>query len=774
VEYVYRHQGDYQHLFWVNAASALTIDAGLLEIARRLELPEASTPDKTLIVDGVRQWLSVNSGWLLVLDNADEPELVQSLIVGNQHGHYLVTSRQPVLDSIGAASPIQVGVMSPQEATTFLLTRTDRPTTPALELEAAKQIGAELGALPLALEQAGSYIVSRKSSFAGYLAAFRARKLEVLAKAPPRTGDYSETVCTTWSLNLDAVREESTASATLLEYVAFLYPDDIPFELLPKGANEMGGGIDSFLKDFYVDHDERENPRPRVNETLIDDLLFPLTRYSLIEKFPESRSLSIHRLVQEVIKSGIAKEDAKARRAKLIRTLADAFPIVRFEDWRLCSRLLRHAMELVGPVDRAELQSVEAGTLLHRVAHFLDESGDYQLSVSLYDEAVKVREAILGGDHKDTGTSINNMGIVTFKLGHFKQSEGILRRALAVRAKACGELHKDVGQTWNNLALAVGELGRLDESEECLNKARVILEQETDEYDEGKMTTLCNIASLLHQRGKDKEAEEITRNVLTQREAELGPMHPLVAFTLCNLAVYAGERGDVNEGLDLIRRAMAIQEKAIGPIHPDYANSCNIYASLLSQLKQNDEAIGVYRFAADVITRTLGPTHPRLATVLNNLGHCYGDIGNREEAIAHFRSAADLLEARVGPEDIGVATALNNLAYVHMCAGDRVNARTLYRRVLAIRRKVLGPTHNDVAVALGNLALIEEEIGKPGDVLRLYQETDSVYSALGDPRIRDCINFLKHYRTFLRRTGRYDSAAKVTERLRAMGEDGLF
>ena len=104
------------------------------------------------------------------------------------------------------------------------------------------------------------------------------RKLEILAKLPPKTGDYTETVSTTWSLNLEAVREESEASATLLGYVAYLYPDDLPFELIPKGAAVMGGGIEVALKDFYVDHDEQENPCPRVDETVIDDLLLNLPK----------------------------------------------------------------------------------------------------------------------------------------------------------------------------------------------------------------------------------------------------------------------------------------------------------------------------------------------------------------------------------------------------------------------------------------------------------------------------------------------------------------
>ncbi|AMV23993.1 Regulatory protein AfsR [Gemmata sp. SH-PL17] len=771
VEYVYQHYADYKHVFWVNAASTFTIDTGIAEIARRLKLPEAHAQDKAIITEAVRLWLEANEGWLFVTDNADEPELVQPLIVGNRLGNYLVTSRSPELDGIGVASPIQVGTLTPEEAIAFLLKRTNREGAEGADLEAAKQITAELGELPLALEQAGGYIVSRNTVFAAYLSSYLKRKLKLLDQSRPKAGEYRETVSTTWSLNLDAVREESKAAAELLGYIAFLSPDNVPFELLANGANDFGGEIQVALKDFYVDHDEQVNPQPRIDETLIDDLLFPLLRYSLIEKFSDGRTFSIHRLLQEVIRASIDQAEGKSLRARLLKALASVFPIVHFEVWAGCERLLHQAIGFVGSTDDSELQTVEAGVLLHRIAHYLEETGSYKLSLSVYHKAVEVRKVALGPEHADVGTSMNNMGMMLFKLGHYEESEKILLQALQIRSKACGEQHRDVGQTCNNLGLTVGELGRLDESQAYFDRAVAILERDADgEWDEGASTTLCNIAILMNERGKNKEAEDVTRKALADREKHLHEKHPLIAFALCNLAAIVGERGATEEGLVLVRRGMAIQEESIGQVHPDYGNACNIYARLLSDSGHHDEALKWYNTAGDVIAYTMGVAHPRIATIYNNMAHCHIDLGHLDKGIELFQRAVRLLENVVGPDHINVASPLNNMAFHLLQKKEYKAAKDFYQRVLTIRRKVYGEAHNGVAVALAQLAYIEMWIGTKEDAVKIYQQAASIYEALGDPDISDCKNVLKNYRRCLRDLRHFDDAALVTKRLKAMGE----
>lgn len=757
LEYAYRHFADYQFVFWINAAIELTIAAGFAQMAELLELPEAASRDQATAANGAKRWLAEEKGWLLILDNADSPTFVPPYIVANHEGHYLLTSRSDQFDEIGVPAPISVGVLTDVEATEFLLTRTGRSLAEGEERNAAAQVAEELGELPLALEQAGSYIASRKTAFSAYLAAYRSRRLELLSKGRPKTGDYTESVATTWSLNIEAVAAESTASAELLTYSAFLAPDNIPFELIVKGSDILGGAIEVALKDFYPDHDE----------TLVDELLYPLTKYSLIDKNPVGRLYSMHRLVQVVIKSNLSVEEAPAKRTALIRALELTFPIVSYEYWPLCARLLSHAVAVVSTAPEDELNTAEAGTLLHRIAHYLEQTGDYHLSYSVYDKAIKVREKCLEHDNADLGTTVNNQGLVLHKLGNSRQAEPVLRRALAIREQAWGGEHPDVAQSLNNLAMAVADLGRLDEGEQLLRRAKEILDnQSDDDYFEAKMTALANFAGFLSRRDKNEEAEVIARDVVARRESRLGPDHPSVAFVLCHVAKLTARSGKLDEALENIERALAIQSAKIGVAHPDHGGARNIYGAILAGLGRYSDALAAYQAAGDIIAVSKGPDHPDIAMVLSNMGHCFGDLDNWDKAIEHYHRAIGLLLAK-GVRGLMLATASHNLGHCYVRKRDGEKAKVCFELAIDIRRQILGEIHNDVATSTGNLALVEERIGNPERAEELYREVERIYCDLGNPKIEDYRGFLQNYLDFLSRAGKTPEAAVVSARLNA-------
>ena len=68
-----------------------------------------------------------------------------------------------------------------------------------------------LGGLPLALEQAAAYIQATGGTLAGYLALFRQRRAELLARGEP-TG-YRGTVASTWALAFDRLQQTAPDAA---------------------------------------------------------------------------------------------------------------------------------------------------------------------------------------------------------------------------------------------------------------------------------------------------------------------------------------------------------------------------------------------------------------------------------------------------------------------------------------------------------------------------------------------------------------------------------
>jgi hypothetical protein len=187
-EYAHRHLDQYVYTFWVNAASGEAILSGYVTIAGLLKLPEATAQDQTVAVDAVKRWLSSSQGWLLILDNADRPDVVKPFLPRGPAGHVLLTSREQTFDTIEIVKPIELNEMSNTDARTFLLKRAGRESAGDPESNAAFELAAEVGFLPLALEQAGACIVRNNSLFQDYLKSFRNRSLELLNKHGPVVG----------------------------------------------------------------------------------------------------------------------------------------------------------------------------------------------------------------------------------------------------------------------------------------------------------------------------------------------------------------------------------------------------------------------------------------------------------------------------------------------------------------------------------------------------------------------------------------------------------
>lgn len=334
VEYCYRYRSEYRAVFWTRAERIPTLQAGFSEIAKLLGLPQrdAQRPEET--VQAVQRWLEGASGWLLVFDNADQPELLAAFLPREATGHVLLTSRTQVFDALGIAKPLSLAVLSPEEAVALLYRRTGRENHDPGEHEAARQLAEEVGYLPLALEQASAYLLATQAHFKDYLTSYHTRRLAVLNKARPKLGDYPASVATTWSLNVQEVAK-TRGALDLLHLSAFLGPDRVPLEMLMKDVQDMGPELATVLTHAGQD------------PLILHELLAALARYSLIRRDLDAQTYSIHRLVQEVVKDGLDTTSRRLWAERAMRILSQNFPFDEAAPWQQSQRLLPHALERV-------------------------------------------------------------------------------------------------------------------------------------------------------------------------------------------------------------------------------------------------------------------------------------------------------------------------------------------------------------------------------------------------------------------------------------------
>jgi tetratricopeptide (TPR) repeat protein len=452
VEYAYRYRDKYKAILWLNAESTLGLRTGFAELAERLELPHPEHDLDAAIV-AFKQWLKTQPGWLLILDNADDPALLMPFLPEAEHGHILITSRARTFQNLAVVDPVRLDELSIDDATAFLLHRCGRQDAEDAERVAATELARELDGLPLALEQAAAYIVDREASFQRYVESYRIRGLKLVGAQLPALGRYARSVTTTWAANFEAVEKESPAAADVLRFSAFLAPDAIPFELLTRGAPELGRPLNEALASAEGD------------PLVVVDLLRTLARFSLIRLDGMNETYGIHRMVQEVLKDAMGDAARHLWSERAVRAAAQAFPVVEYENWPLCGRQLPHALAVTSWIERDRMTFVEARGLVNRIAFYMYETAQYAEAEPLLLKSTEINRLALGEQHPSYATSLNNLAGLYRAMGRHAEAEPLLLKSTEILRLALGEQHPSYATSLNNLAELYRAMGRHAEAE---------------------------------------------------------------------------------------------------------------------------------------------------------------------------------------------------------------------------------------------------------------------------------------------------------------------
>ena len=224
VEYVYRYADRYDIVWWISAEETSLVLASLETLADRLGLPRSEHRRQTAAT--VRDALGTSRlRWLLVFDNADEPEEIAEL-VPSAGGHVILTSRNQAWSNVWDA--VEVDVFDRHESVELVRKRgegiTERRRRPA-----GRQAGR-----PAARAGPGGLVAGRhRHAGLRIPALFDEHVQELLSEGKPAS--YHTTVAAFVSLAFDRLRTEAPAVAQLLEMFAFLGAEPISVALLQRG-----------------------------------------------------------------------------------------------------------------------------------------------------------------------------------------------------------------------------------------------------------------------------------------------------------------------------------------------------------------------------------------------------------------------------------------------------------------------------------------------------------------------------------------------------------
>ncbi len=353
VEYAYRYSSQYQYVFWVKVSSREALFADFKSLAQLLQLSVTNEEDQDILIAAVKYWLASHTGWLLILDNADDLLVISDILPASSTGHILITTRMQAVG--GFADSIEVEKMDEHEGILLLLCRAKAITVVTSldqvansDLINAKALMKEMDGLPLALDQAGAYIEETGCTIAAYLDQYKQRHISLLNRRGGLGIDHPDPVATTWSLSFEAVKQINPIAADLLSFCVFLPPDAIPEEMIMKNVNELGPNLKRISKDPF----------------LLDDAIATLRRYSLIRRNSDSKTFSLHRLVQAVLKANMNKRTQLLWAERTVRAINKALVKVDITNWSQSQQYLSFIQACIDQINQDAMAFSKVAQLL--------------------------------------------------------------------------------------------------------------------------------------------------------------------------------------------------------------------------------------------------------------------------------------------------------------------------------------------------------------------------------------------------------------------------
>lgn len=390
-EFAFSRQDRYDAVFWIEAAQTTQISEGFAAIAAKLGYTAGSDQDRVVSRNIARDWLSnpikrlnpkrhqdwVTGGdtdltgeateeaaeeatWLLIFNNADDLSLLEEYWPTAHKGSIVLTSRDPLARSGRKGAELEpLG----QEDAAKLLRELACADSPA-DVKASLGIAKRLGGLPLAITQIAAFIDRYEMTLPEFLVYFDEQtSIEKVAKARPlhlHSGDhYKHSLFTVWTLEM--LPQHGLA---LLEALSFLNPDSIKESLV--NTFPANGYPQPLLPEGF----------PTTNEEYLTARL-DLTKVSLIKRNKPEARLTLHRLVQDVVKSQMSSHRAAQMLEMTALLTLNAWPtkFLQFDHntatWEASEELLPHILRLQSAFEKsATIVSAQVRQNLSRLLLF--------------------------------------------------------------------------------------------------------------------------------------------------------------------------------------------------------------------------------------------------------------------------------------------------------------------------------------------------------------------------------------------------------------------
>lgn len=760
IEYAYRHQSDYDIVWWIPAERPGQIGQSLVELAQRLGINTSA--EANIAGPAIREALREGrpySRWLLIFDNAESPERVRHYFPTGGSGTILVTSRNRRWSLVGGS--LEVDVFTREESKE-LLRRSGAP----IDDSEADRLADALGDLPLALEQAAAWRAETGMPVAEYLRLFETKRSELLELSPPL--DYQVPVAAAWNVSLDHLETRSVAALRLLQLCSYFAPGPISRAIF----SGLGGGS------IFPELDHALNDPIRLARALRE-----INRYSLARIDHRTNSVEMHRLVQAVLINRMSLDERERMRsgAHTLMAAADPKEPTQPDNWPRYAELYGHVVAS----EAIASDQLWVRELVMNIGKYLYFWGDLQSAVDYCEQAWQAWQARFGAedtasrrmawwlcfvylrtgrhedarvlserlreiyestappdgedDREDAIEALNLVAAVHRALGEFAAGAELDTQVYQRALRLFGEDDPQTLFAGHNLAVSLRLTGDFQRALELDERTHALKVRLFGSDHQQSLVTQGGLAIDVRETGDYIRARSLQQAALDANRLVFGATNPATVQSTKQLSEACRKEGDHETALELAREAFAESTRRYGDTHP---RSLDAALALSISERQNGDlaaALDLGTKACERYRRLFSPTHPHALAADVDLAVTLRLLGRPEEARELDRNALSQLTERLSEAHPMTLACAINLASDLSALGEVAEARRLGEATWERCRSALGPDHPTTLACAGNLALDQiatgaDEEGTGEDLLE--RTVERLRAVLDAPRLR--------------------------------------
>ena len=705
-----------QHSF-EQIATALLIDSSLYNVKRLLT--------------------NTSHPWLLIFDNADNPELSLSpYFPAGDRGHIIITSRNPDCQQYKTYGCHEVGSMSPEDSRSLLcrIVYDEEPITKDLDTD-VEHVAQALGRLPLALTQAGTYIREMSCTLLNYVELCQSHQKDLLNYIPKHIGtDYRYTVHTAWQLSLDTItsmgHRTSEHALELLALLCFYHHAQIPTALLTEGWVSKLDDIES--------SEALPNDSLKSQQMLWESVKL-LMSFSLVTK-DSDKLLSVHCLIQAWYREKMPRVRQQIVGRRALSILAGSLEKNIGETNNTYQRSLRPHIYACTAFSDGDSEFLDPETVweCRAIIPTLSECGSNQKAIGLIEKALSFKRINLGEDHDDTVAMKHELARAFAAAGRSAEAIQLTEEIMAFKKERYGDKHWLTLVSMHDLANRYETAGRGDEALRLREELLSFWKDDCGEnhqhtvaasYDLAKLyaksgqtsdalqltmqalslqksSPNTNPAYLLHSEthlvdryrelGRHGEALRLTMDLCEREKHQLGETHPYTMYTMRLLAKQQLKAGLTTTASQLYERVVALEKESLGTDHPDRLRSITELANMYDQSGRSSEAIQVANEAVQIYSTDMD--RYRLQDVritLNAQGNRLVRMQMLSEAVHQFEQIVACLRRSKETTEEETLRAMFTLANTYGMANRQADALEMMIQVVAGQKAELGSVHPD-------------------------------------------------------------------------------